>query len=112
TRGTTCEAFPLSPFNPQSLARFLFVRYACICQCSTALRLCYALRLEHRRCALWLGRSHDEQWQVKDSIVIASERRERGNQRVMNPKKNPDTVDCHEANASRNDKKKSLFLSF
>ncbi|MDE7174394.1 MAG: hypothetical protein K2N70_08655, partial [Helicobacter sp.] len=22
---------------------------------STALRLCYALRLEHRRCALWLG---------------------------------------------------------
>ncbi|MDE7256295.1 MAG: hypothetical protein K2N54_09005 [Helicobacter sp.] len=25
TRGTTCEAFPLSPFNPQSLARFLKV---------------------------------------------------------------------------------------
>ncbi|MDE7217776.1 MAG: hypothetical protein K2N20_06770, partial [Helicobacter sp.] len=25
-------AFPLSPFNPQSLARFLNVRYACICR--------------------------------------------------------------------------------
>ncbi|MDE7173862.1 MAG: hypothetical protein K2N70_05895 [Helicobacter sp.] len=21
--------------------------------------------LEHRRCALWLGRSHDEQWRIK-----------------------------------------------
>ena len=42
-------------FDPQSPARFLKV---CaphgLCQCSTALRLCYALRLEHRRCALWL----------------------------------------------------------
>ncbi|MDE7173041.1 MAG: hypothetical protein K2N70_01710 [Helicobacter sp.] len=35
------------------------------CHCSpiliipaTALRLCYALRLEHRRCALWLGMLH------------------------------------------------------
>ncbi|MDE7173149.1 MAG: hypothetical protein K2N70_02255 [Helicobacter sp.] len=43
------------------------------------------LWLEHRRCALWLGRSHDEQWQIKDSVVIASERRERGNQRAKNP---------------------------
>ena len=31
--------------------------------------------------------------------VIASEQRKRGNQRAMNP----DTVDCHEAKASRND---------
>ncbi|MDE7173623.1 MAG: hypothetical protein K2N70_04670 [Helicobacter sp.] len=44
-------------FNPQTLARFLKV---CaphgLCPYSTALRLCYALRLEHRRCALWLGK--------------------------------------------------------
>ncbi|MDE7174226.1 MAG: hypothetical protein K2N70_07770, partial [Helicobacter sp.] len=49
---------------PQTPARFLKV---CaphgLCQYSTALRLCYALRLEHRRCALWLGYSHGEQWQ-------------------------------------------------
>ncbi|MDE7173006.1 MAG: hypothetical protein K2N70_01515 [Helicobacter sp.] len=28
---------------------------------STALRLCYALRLEHCRCALWLGGWNQEQ---------------------------------------------------
>ncbi|MDE7172913.1 MAG: hypothetical protein K2N70_01045 [Helicobacter sp.] len=48
--------------NPQTPARFLKV---CaphgLCPCPTALRLCYALRLEHRRCALWLGYSYDEQ---------------------------------------------------
>ena len=33
-------------------------------------------------------------------FVIASERRERGKQQA----RNPDTVDCHEAKASRNDK--------
>ncbi|MDE7173897.1 MAG: hypothetical protein K2N70_06070, partial [Helicobacter sp.] len=41
---------------PQTPARFLFV---CaphgLCPCPTALRLCYAFWLEHRRCALWLG---------------------------------------------------------
>ena len=34
-------------------------------------------------------------------FVIASEQRERGNQQA----RNPDTVDCHEASASRNDKR-------
>ncbi|MDE7174262.1 MAG: hypothetical protein K2N70_07955 [Helicobacter sp.] len=56
TRGTTCEAFPLSPFDPQSLARSSIV---CaphgLCQCSTAHASMLRLRLEHRRCALWLG---------------------------------------------------------
>ncbi|MDE7173079.1 MAG: hypothetical protein K2N70_01905 [Helicobacter sp.] len=48
-----------NPPNPCTL-------FNCMCSartmlCPTALRLCYALRLEHRRCALWLGRSHDGQ---------------------------------------------------
>ncbi|MDE7173332.1 MAG: hypothetical protein K2N70_03180, partial [Helicobacter sp.] len=50
---------------------------------SAASMLC--LWLEHRRCALWLGRLHNEQWQVKDSIVIASEYNERGNQQAKKP---------------------------
>ena len=33
-------------------------------------------------------------------LVIASEQSERGNQRAWNP----NTFDCHEANASRNDR--------
>ncbi|MDE7255501.1 MAG: hypothetical protein K2N54_04915 [Helicobacter sp.] len=31
-RGLNCEAAPLSPFDPQTLARFFNVRYACICR--------------------------------------------------------------------------------
>ena len=37
--------------------------------------------------------------------VIASERRERGKQRATKHKENPNTFDCHEASASRNDNK-------
>ncbi|MDE7173764.1 MAG: hypothetical protein K2N70_05390, partial [Helicobacter sp.] len=51
-----CEAAPLSPLTiPQTPARFLNVAPHGLCPYPTALRLCYALRLEHRRCALWLG---------------------------------------------------------
>ena len=37
---------------------------------------------------------------VAKHLVIASEQRERGNQQA----RNPNMVDCHEANASRNDR--------
>ncbi|MDE7174152.1 MAG: hypothetical protein K2N70_07390 [Helicobacter sp.] len=41
---------------------------------STALRLCYALRLEHRRCALWLGDWNQEQWQIQSATEVAPPR--------------------------------------
>ncbi|MDE7174286.1 MAG: hypothetical protein K2N70_08100, partial [Helicobacter sp.] len=42
-------------FNPQSLARFLKVRYACICHAPQRCVYVMPLGPEHRRCALWLG---------------------------------------------------------
>ncbi|MDE7173908.1 MAG: hypothetical protein K2N70_06125 [Helicobacter sp.] len=57
-----CRFAPNAALTPNPLARSSIV---CaphgLCPYSTALRLCYAFWLEHRRCALWLGRSHDEQ---------------------------------------------------
>ncbi|MDE7217803.1 MAG: hypothetical protein K2N20_06915, partial [Helicobacter sp.] len=84
---------------PKPLARFFNVRYACICR--TPQRCVYVMpygsNIDVARCGWEIGIG--EQWQIQDSNVIASECNERGNQRVTNP----NTFDCHEASASRND---------
>ncbi|MDE7173205.1 MAG: hypothetical protein K2N70_02545, partial [Helicobacter sp.] len=64
-------AFPLSPFDPQSLARFLKV---CaphgLCLYSTALRLCYAFgsNIDVARCGWEIGIG--EQWQRDVSLTL------------------------------------------
>ncbi|MDE7174304.1 MAG: hypothetical protein K2N70_08190 [Helicobacter sp.] len=41
--------------NPPNPCTLFICGSARTMSCPTARRLCYALRLEHRRCALWLG---------------------------------------------------------
>ncbi|MDE7173379.1 MAG: hypothetical protein K2N70_03425, partial [Helicobacter sp.] len=53
------------------LARFFNVRCTCICRAPQRMRQRYAFRLEHCRCALWLGRLHNEQWQIQCATKVA-----------------------------------------
>ncbi|MDE7195663.1 MAG: hypothetical protein K2N69_01425 [Helicobacter sp.] len=72
--------------------RTLFLGILCRSIASLTLAMTHPLPPEHREGEMEAGFS-------RTHCVIASEHSERGNQRA----RNPDTVDCHEASASRND---------